>query len=377
MRRVVAIWLPHFSASLAPVVGQGPLSDRARATVVASHAGNIVHRCAPWVEFFPGAMDELLADLGPGAARDGLEMCRRIAGELDDELGLRSYIALATGKLTAHAAARVAASPSAERQTSNILRSTLHAPRSPVIEVPEGRERDFLAPLAVETLWDLGDEAARQLRRRGITTLGQLAALPEVVVRRHLGPAAPVLQRLAAGQEQRRVAEWTPAPSEAAVALLGSDEPLPEVLERLAARLARRLRGGDRCQVISMALHLTGGRRLFAAEPLGEAVPDITALCRVAARLLERLQPRVTALVLAELEAGFKLQTSGWASAMPFPAFKDLYGAVLTGRPLPVTEPQEIGVEALELAVSALNPPRPASPVAVPGRVPLALPSGR
>src|SRR5213082_3688836 len=48
-----------------------------------------------------------------------------------------------------------------------------------LLVVPPGRELAFLHPLEVERLWGVGPVTARKLRARGITTVGQVAQLPE------------------------------------------------------------------------------------------------------------------------------------------------------------------------------------------------------
>src|SRR5213082_124106 len=48
-----------------------------------------------------------------------------------------------------------------------------------LLVVPPDRELAFLHPLEVERLWGVGPITARKLRSRGVTTVGQVAQLPE------------------------------------------------------------------------------------------------------------------------------------------------------------------------------------------------------
>jgi hypothetical protein len=152
------------------------------------------------------------------------------------------------------------------------------------------------------------------------------------------------------------VAEWTPPPAARVVSLLRADEPPPAVLDRLAARLAPRLERGRAGRVVSLTLHLSGGRRLFAAEPARERVDEPAGLVRAAGRLLERLEARIPAAVLEELEQGLN---GGWTRGdgiLPPGRRADPAALAVRDRALPPPAGlPEIGPEAIELAVSELE----------------------
>jgi DNA polymerase-4 len=59
-----------------------------------------------------------------------------------------------------------------------------------LLVVPPERELAFLHPLPVERLWGVGPVTARKLRERGITTVRQVAILPESVLVAMLGAAS-------------------------------------------------------------------------------------------------------------------------------------------------------------------------------------------
>jgi DNA polymerase-4 len=59
-----------------------------------------------------------------------------------------------------------------------------------LLVVPPDRELAFLHPLPVERLWGVGPVTAGRLRRRGITTVLQVALLPEAVLMSMLGRAS-------------------------------------------------------------------------------------------------------------------------------------------------------------------------------------------
>lgn len=75
--------------------------------------------------------------------------------------------------------------------------------------VPPGETAAFLAPFPASTL-DGHDELVDLLRRLGIATLGELAALPRADVVARFGPAGEVAHRLASGLDERPLAATDP-----------------------------------------------------------------------------------------------------------------------------------------------------------------------
>ena len=59
-----------------------------------------------------------------------------------------------------------------------------------LLVVPPDRELEFLHPLPVQQLWGVGPATADKLRNRGITIVGQVAALPEETLVAMLGRAS-------------------------------------------------------------------------------------------------------------------------------------------------------------------------------------------
>jgi len=75
-----------------------------------------------------------------------------------------------------------------------------------LLVVPLGSELAFLHPLPVERLWGVGRVTSEKLRARGITTVGELAALPEPALVSMLGRAsAHHLHALAHNRDPRPV----------------------------------------------------------------------------------------------------------------------------------------------------------------------------
>ena len=73
------------------------------------------------------------------------------------------------------------------------------------VEVAPGQEKDFLAPLPVDRLPGVGTKTEQSLRAMGITTIGQLAALPPELVKSCFGAAGTMLHHNANGIDNRKV----------------------------------------------------------------------------------------------------------------------------------------------------------------------------
>lgn len=75
-----------------------------------------------------------------------------------------------------------------------------------LVEVAAGQEKDFLAPLPVGSLPGVGRKTEQTLKAMGITTIGQLAALPLELVKSRLGGLGVMLHYYANGIDDRELA---------------------------------------------------------------------------------------------------------------------------------------------------------------------------
>lgn len=155
------------------------------------------------------------------------DAARRIQQRVMDELGLSASVGLASNKLVAKIA------------------SDLRKPYG-FVYVEHGREAEFLAPLPVERLWGVGKVTASALRRLGVETIGDLAALPEAALVEAFGPHGAALKYRALGQDNSPViTEWQAksVSNEETFATDQTDEDfLRHELLRLSDKVAARLR---------------------------------------------------------------------------------------------------------------------------------------
>jgi DNA polymerase IV len=150
----------------------------------------------------------------------------RLRERVLSDLGLSCSVGAGPNKLVAKLASK-AAKPRAAREGPQPGRGTV------VISQPE--VLGFLWPLPVEALWGVGPASGARLHKLGVTTVGQLAALPGAAVTAALGKAAgQLVYSLAWGQDPR------PVVPDRAVKSIGHEETYPlDVAER--EELERRL----------------------------------------------------------------------------------------------------------------------------------------
>jgi DNA polymerase-4 len=200
----------------------------------------VYRRYTPLVE--PLSLDEAFLDVTASRALhgDGRAIAARIRREVRGETGLTVSAGVADCKL----AAKIA--------------SDLGKPDGLVV-VPAGGSAGFLAPLPASRLWGVGRVTEGVLRRLGVRTIGDLAAIPEQVLAERLGAPGLDLKALARGDDPRPVVTDEPARSIGAEDtferdLRTADEMLPHLLDQ-SVRVARRLReAGKRGRVVTLKL---------------------------------------------------------------------------------------------------------------------------
>jgi DNA polymerase-4 len=157
----------------------------------------IFHDFTPLVEGI--SLDEAFLDvtgatklLGPAPT-----IATRIRDRVRAEVGISCSVGVARVKFLAKLASE-AAKPVATR--------TGIQPGPGVVVIAPDAELDFLHPLPIEALWGVGPATAKRLRALGITTVGELARVPDETLTASLGRAnGSHLARLGRAEDNRPV----------------------------------------------------------------------------------------------------------------------------------------------------------------------------
>jgi DNA polymerase-4 len=165
--------------------------------------------------------------------------------------------------------------------------------------VPPADELGFLHPLPVERLWGVGRVTAEKLRDVGITTVGQVAGLPEGTLVALLGRASGRhLHALAHNRDPRPVEVRRRRRSMGAQRALGrrpkSPGELDSVLVGLVDRLARRLRKANRvCRTVVLRLRFDDFARVTRSHTLDRTTSETGEILSTARELLGAAMPMI------------------------------------------------------------------------------------
>jgi DNA polymerase-4 len=188
---------------------------------------------------------------------DAPEIGAAIRSAIRAELLLTASVGVATNKLIAKIA------------------SDLRKPDGLVIVAP-GEEAAFLAPLPIERLWGVGKKTRLALADFGVQRIGDLARVPEDVLRRRFGAHGPELASRARGVDHSPVEGGQDAKSVSHEHTFDVDTADWETIERtllaLSEGVATRLRrGGVRAGTIAVKVRdssfTTHTRQRTLAEP--------------------------------------------------------------------------------------------------------------
>jgi DNA polymerase IV len=168
-----------------------------------------------------------------------------------------------------------------------------------LLVVPPDGELAFLHPLPVERLWGVGQVTARKLRERGITTVGEVAALDRARMIAMLGRASGRhVHALACGVDPRPVRVGRRRRSIGAQRALGrrrrGHDELSAILAGLVDRVARRLRAGHRvCRTVTLRLRFDDFSRATRSHTLVEPTAHTEIILAAARGLLVAAAPMI------------------------------------------------------------------------------------
>lgn len=234
----------------------------------------ILGRFTPLVEQL--SIDEAFLDVTGTEALygSGDDVAKKIKQAVHDEIGLTISVGVASNRLVAKIA------------------SDLKKPDGLVV-VPDGTEREFLAPLAIERLWGVGASTRRGLADYNVATIGDLAALPEDVLVRRFGKHGGDLALRAQGVGDTVVGGHEAAKSVSQETTFDTDTGDWEVLEQtllaLSEGVARRLRTDRiRCWTVAVKIRDHDFVTITRQRTLAEPTDSTDVIWRTAVALTKR-----------------------------------------------------------------------------------------
>jgi DNA polymerase-4 len=168
-----------------------------------------------------------------------------------------------------------------------------------LLVVPPNRELTFLHPLSIERLWGVGAVTANKLHAQGITTVGDVARLPEGVLVYMLGLASGRhLHALAHNRDPRPVQPRRRRRSIGAQRALGrrpkSLDDVDAALVGLVDRVTRRMRAAERRgRTLTLRLRFDDFSRATRSHTLPRATAQTHTILAAARGLLAAATPLI------------------------------------------------------------------------------------
>jgi len=234
------------------------------------------------------SLDEAFLDVA-GARRlfgPAEDIARQIRNRIHDELSLSCSVGVGPSKLIAKLASK-AAKPTAS------LKGPVAGPG--VVVVRPGEELAFLHPLPVTALWGVGPATEERLRRFGVATVGDLAAIPLDALVGSLGQAVGHhLHNLSWGRDERPVEPVRGVKSIGHEETYATDLVDPEELRQEAVRMAdavasRLRKAGLGGRTITVKVRFHDFSTITRSQTLPGAVDTGPEIARVACGLLEQV----------------------------------------------------------------------------------------
>jgi DNA polymerase-4 len=248
--------------------------DGRKYSAVSREVMAILRRFTPTLEQV--SIDEAFLDLTgtESLLGSGEHVGRRIKEQVRAELELTASVGVAVNRLVAKIA------------------SDLRKPDGLVV-VPAGSEADFLAPLEIQRLWGVGAVTRRGLAEYGVTTIGDLARLPDELLRRRFGAHGAELGSRARGIDATPIGQDAAAKSISQEHTFDVDSADWQVLERtllsLSEGVGSRLRAdGLRGATVAVKIRDSAFRTVTRQRTLPEPTDSTDIIWRTAVGLVQR-----------------------------------------------------------------------------------------
>ena len=244
----------------------------------------VLRRASPLVQQV--SVDEAYLDLTEqvDAWEGAVAQARDLQAQVWQETGLSASLGLAANKLVAKVA------------------SDRDKPGGLTVVRP-GEEAVFLAPLPVRVLWGVGAVTAGKLAEMGVTTVGELAQVPEDELRSQFGRNGSAMARYARGIDERPLVTEREAKSVSQERTFARNvtrlDTLQRYLRQMGHQVADRLKRAEMAAgTIAIKLRYADFTTLTRQMSLMVPTDDGEDICRVALVLLERAWERGRAVRL-------------------------------------------------------------------------------
>ncbi len=170
-----------------------------------------------------------------------------------------------------------------------------------VLLVEVGGEFDFLHPLPIERLWGVGPKTSEKLHAVGISTVGQLARVPQAALATTIGNAAAAhLLAIASNVDPRRIRRRPKRRSIGSQSALGRPRrdlsEMELVVLGIVDRVARRLRADERlARTVTLRVRFADSQRITRAASFDVATNATAEIGELARAIL-----RENAVLLCE-----------------------------------------------------------------------------
>ena len=258
------------------------------------------------------SIDEAFLEVGGLLKLSGtpLAIAVKLRREVRDRVGLPITVGVARTKFLAKVASGVAKPDG-------------------LLVVPPDKELEFLHPLAVERLWGVGPVTGKKLRDRGITTVGEVALVPEEALVAMLGPASGHhLHALAHNRDPRSVQVGRRRRSMGSQHALGRSERSPEAVDTLVVgivdRVTRRLRmAGRNGRTVVLRLRFENFTRATRSHTLPRPTAQTETILAAVRWLLAEARPLIEDQGLTLIGVSIGNLDSGDAIQLPLPFDRD------------------------------------------------------
>jgi len=326
-------------------------SNFSRYREISRRVHQIFHAVTPEIE--PIALDEAFLDVGGAHKLFGSseEIAWQLRNDIYESVGLDCSVGVASSKLLAKLAS-VAAKP---QITSRGIQ-----PGAGVCVVERENQRNFLEAHPVEALWGVGVVTLQKLRSMGISTVRDLAAVPESVLVEALGASHGAhLSKLSRGIDVRRVDSERQRKSISHEETFATDIYDRKVLESEIVRLSDAVSSRARTQgtagrTIQLKVRRPDMSFVTRSVTVDEPVDTLPEIAERATELLAQLDVgqgvRLLGVGLSRLDAtgprqltlvGDESRNSGWSRLSgAMDRIRERYGHSAIGPGLP-TNPSE------------------------------------